>query len=373
MNDICITINLEALAANYRHLSRLAAPVPVAAVVKADAYGLGCEQVVPVLLAEGCRNFFVATFEEARRLTPLLPPDCKPFVLNGFAPADAEVALQSGAIPVVNTPAQLRAWHALAAAQSIRLPLALQLDTGMSRLGLQRAELAAIAADTTLWSRLDLRLVMTHLACADEMASPANTRQRLAFDALAAQLPPTPRSIANSAGIFLDASFHGDLARAGIALYGGKAGDHAGDEIRPVVELAARVIQLRDISAGDAVGYGGQFVATTRRRIATVGVGYADGVPRAIGDRGHAWVAGERVPIVGRVSMDSLALDVSALPRDHVDEGCWAMLLGDRQSIDDLAADAGTIGYEILTRLGRRAERRYVPAAAAALPRKVAV
>nr|WP_062012580.1 alanine racemase [Aureimonas sp. AU4] len=351
-------VSLGALRANYRHLRTLAGGAEVAGVVKADAYGLGAREVVPALAEEGCRSFFVAQLCEAAPLLPLLPAGAELFVLNGLSPGAEGACAATGAIPVLNSLNQVRRWGAEAARRGEALSAALQVDSGMSRLGLSPAEVEALAAEPALLSGLRIVLVMSHLACADEPNHPASEQQRLAFRRLAARLPAARLSLANSAGMFLGEDFRFDLARPGIGLYGGQpVADGRPNPMRPVVRLQARVVQTREVPAGSGIGYGFSRVADRPMRLATIGIGYADGWPRALSNRAAAFFGAARLPIAGRVSMDSTILDISALeaalrPGDLVD------LVGPHQTLDEVAGLAGTISYEILTSLGHRFERR---------------
>jgi len=288
-----LTIDLAALRANYERLAARAAPAECAAVVKADAYGLGVARVVPVLRAAGCRTFFVVTVAEAREVGALLDGGDIVYVLNGV-PAGAEAMLaDSGAIPVLNTLREARRWQAFAERSGRPLPAALQLDSGMSRLGIADGETQVLAEDMAFRAAVPLRLIMSHLACADAAADSANAAQYARFAAIAALFPDVPRSLANSAGIFLDGGFRFDVARPGIALYGAQPADTEHPEaVSPVVTLEARVLQVRDVPAGTGVGYGLTFVADRPSRLATLGVGYADGWPRRLGSVGAAWFDG---------------------------------------------------------------------------------
>jgi alanine racemase len=327
-------------------------------VVKADAYGLGAAPIAHALEQAGCSTFFVAHLSEAVTLRQSIAPATALYVLNGLQPGAEAHCAAIGATPVLNSIDQLDRWAAAGRAAGHALPAALQIDSGMSRLGLPPEELAAVTRDRL--AGIDLRLIMSHLACADDPDAVANSEQAEAFERLTARFPGIPRSFDNSGGAFAGRT-HFDLVRAGIALYGGSPrSDHA-DVMRPVVGLEARIIQVRDIPAGAGVGYGLSFVAATPRRIATISVGYADGWPRHLGNRGSAFIAGIRVPIVGRISMDSITLDVTAVQEDLLRPGAPVELLGLHQSIDDVARDAGTISYEILTQLGRRYARLYLP------------
>lgn len=353
-----LSIDLSALRANFRQIAARASPARAAAVVKADAYGLGANHVAPAFAAEGCRDFCVAHLAEAVPLLPLLPPDARFFILNGLAPGAEPACAEIGAIPVINSPDQAARWMACAGGRGLRLPAAIQVDSGMSRLGLSADEALALAADPGFAAHIQPVLVMSHLACADTPAHPANAAQHARFTQIAAAFPGVPRSLANSGGTFLDPAFHGDLVRPGIALYGGAPFDGE-NPMRAVIALDARVIQTRTIPVGTGVGYGLSFTAARETRLATISVGYADGLPRTLGNRGAAFFRGTRLPIAGRVSMDSISLDITALPDGALQPGDWVELIGPHQSLDRLAADAGTISYEILTSLGRRYARHY--------------
>lgn len=358
-----LTIDLNALAANYRIVARTVAPARVAGVVKADGYGLGAALVADTLYGEGARDFFVALTGEATTLRPSLSADARLFVLNGIAPGEEAALIAADAVPVLNCPADVARWAAAARIAGRRLPAAVQVDSGMSRLGLSPADVAALAADPASLATLDVVLVMSHLACGDEPNSPANTAQRARFAELAALLPPAPRSLANSGGAFLGDGFHGDLVRPGIALYGAAPQVGRDNPMEPVVALVARIVQWRDVPAGTGVGYGLTSTAPHDRRIATLSYGYADGWPRSLSNRGAAYIGGVRAPIAGRVSMDSICVDVTDVPGDVLAAASHAELIGPNQTIDRVAADAGTIAYEILTGLRHRHARRIVDVA----------
>jgi len=351
-----LIVDLAAIRENYRALRRRLGGTACAAVLKADAYGLGADRVAPALAAEGCRHFFVAHLEEGIALRPHVPEAAEVFVLHGLMPGCEDIALAHRLTPVLNSLEQIEGWTTLARRLGRALPAVLQLDTGMSRMGLSPAELDRIAAEPWRLDGLDLRLVMSHLACAERQDHPANGTQRLRFDVARRCLPQAPASLANSSGVFLGPDFHYDLARPGAALYGLAPVAGAPNPLRPVVRLQARVVQLRSIAAGDEVGYGLTWRAERPTRIATVAVGYADGFPRSTGTAHLGDIA---LPVAGTVSMDSVTLDVSALPANALHPGAAVDLIGPNRSVDAVAADAGTIGYEILTRLGRRFRREY--------------
>lgn len=353
-----LVIDLDALARNYR-LLRARAAGACAAVVKADAYGLGAIPVARRLAREGCRDFFVGHLSEGAALRPELPPDARLYVLHGAMPGAERDLLACGLIPVLNSPEQVAAWSDLSSREGRESPALLQFDTGMSRMGLTPEETRRIAGDPAALRGVRLLYVMSHLACADEPDHPGNARQLENFRELRGLFPGVPGSLANSSGLFLSAEYHADLARPGIALYGGNPTPGAPNPMAPVAQLSAKTLNLRTIPPGAGVGYGLTFRAERETRIATISIGYADGFLRALSNRGAAFLDGQRLPIAGRVSMDSVGIDVSSLPEGRLKPGDHLHLLGPGQDVDDLARDAGTIGYEILTSLGRRFHRIY--------------
>jgi alanine racemase len=345
-----LTIDLEALARNYRLLRERAAPAECGAVVKADAYGLGVAPVVRRLAREGCRRLFVATLAEARELRAIAS-DAMIYVFEGAVEGAADALAALGARPVLNSVEQIERWGA-------RGPAALHLDTGMNRLGLGADEVAQLVTRRDLLAALELELVMTHLACADVPEHPLNREQLERFERLRRQLPAAPTSIGNSAGALIDAAHRGDLVRPGIALYGGNPFANRENPMESVATLKAPILQLRDIGEPAPVGYGATYLATPPARLAIVALGYADGYPRNLGNKGVAAVGSQRVPVVGRVSMDLIAVDVGRLPRVRV--GDPVEFIGPTVALDEVAAAAGTIPYEILTGLGRRPVREYL-------------
>jgi alanine racemase len=355
-----LTIDLGNLRLNYLTLRERAAPARAAAVVKADAYGLGAERVAPILYEAGCRDFFVAHLREALALRPKLSQEARIFVLNGLQPGAEAIAAEAGAVPVLNSLEQVRNWAAHAKAAHLKLPAVLQFDTGMSRLGLSELEITQLLADRSLLRDVEVLFVMSHLASADEPESDQNAAQLDRMMSLSSAFPESRLCFANSGGVFLGSAFHGALVRPGIALYGGAPTCTHPNPMQPVVRLDVAVIQTRVVPAGTRVGYGGSFTASRDMSLATMAAGYADGLPRSLSDRGAAYYAGTRLPIVGRVSMDSATLDVSALPPGSLKLGTLVEIIGPNQSLEMLANDAGTISYEILTRLGRRYLRNYV-------------
>lgn len=349
-----IRIDLAALRRNWRRLADKAAPAECAAAVKADAYGIGLGPAVEALAGEGCKTFFVALPEEgaaARRHAP----DAAIYVLNGFF-AGAEALYRAHDLrPVLNHAAELAAWADCGGGSS-----ALHVDTGMNRLGFGVDEAMALAGSPAL-SAAGVGLVMSHFACADEPAHPLNARQIAATGALKPAFR-LPVSLANSAGIHLGAAAHFEMVRPGIALYGGRSAPGADTEV--VVTATARVLQIREVPAGQTVGYGGAKRLDRPTRVAVLSAGYADGYPRAAGsgddrDGAAVLIAGHAAPVLGRVSMDLLAVDVTRTPEDAVAVGAEAELFGPSMRVDTVADCAGTIAYELLTRLGRRGRRLY--------------
>ncbi len=352
-----LEIDLGAIVANWRDLKARLGSAGCAAVVKADAYGLGAAQVAPALADAGAQQFFVAHLDEALELRPLLPASAEVFVLNGL-PAGAErIAAEARVTPVLNSLRQVAAWAELARQRSRPLAAALQVDSGMSRMGLPADELDRLVADPAQLDGIALRLVMSHLACAEDQAHPMNRAQLAAFEAARCRLPAAPASLANSSGVFLGPNFHFDLARPGAALYGLAPVKGAANPMRGAVRLLGRIVQVRDIPAGARVGYGAAWQAARPSRIATVAVGYADGYLRSLGQRATGFVGDTAVPLVGIVSMDSVTFDVTDAPQAV--EGGLVELIGPRHPVDALAIEAGTIGYEILTGLGSRYARVY--------------
>lgn len=353
-----LTIDLGAIRENYRRLRARLVKASCAAVVKANGYGLGAAAVARALGKEGCKIFFVAHSIEGQSLRRTLGPDAQIFILNGIHPGaeDASAALDLTA--VVNSVEQLVAWRDVVHRRGgSRLPVAVQIDSGMSRLGMSAAEVERVAADPRAFDGLDLRLVMSHLACADEPQNAENASQLARFERLRSLLPAAPASLANSSGIFLGEPFQCDLVRPGAALYGINPVQDAENPMRQVVMLHAKVIQTRRLEGGEGVGYGHVFRSAEKLELATIALGYADGWPRHAA--AAAWVDGVSLPFVGRVSMDSIVVNASALAPGRLKAGDLVEVIGSRQTVDDVAGSAGTIGYEILTGLGHRFSRRY--------------
>jgi alanine racemase len=352
-----LEIDLAVVAANFRALKgRLAAGADCAGMVKADAYGLGMAEVARTLAACGCRLFFVALLDEALALRRALP-DHDIAVLGGVLPGTAAEFHAHRLIPVLNDLGQIEEWR-----QSLRDRRGraiLHVDTGLARLGLPPDELSVLAARPDRLAGIELVAVMSHLACSDEPSHSMNAAQLAAFRSALAQLPAAPASLAASSGIFLGPEYHFAIVRPGAAVYGVNPQPGHPNPMGQVVRLKGRIIQTRTIDAGDSVGYGATYRRDRAGRIATVAVGYADGWLRSLSNRGSATIAGQHVPIVGRISMDLITLDITALEPRLTPPGTLVELIGDGHGVDAVAAEAGTIGYEILTALGRRYARVY--------------
>ena len=377
--DSVITIDGDAVVANWRYLDGLSArQTETAAVVKANAYGLGVDRLAPLLAGAGCRTFFVASLEEGIALRHTLSeaghPDCRILVLGGCHADQQQVFIDAKVTPVINSLDQLERWRGRAAQADMSPGAALHFDTGMTRLGLDPEETAwlirrQLAGETPL-AGADIRYVMSHLTAGEDPMDESNSRQLSSFGHVCAAFPDIPASLANSGGTLLGTPYHMALTRPGIALYGlHPAGHHIdgnqreqADRLRPAVTWQARILQRRTARAGDRVGYNGTHRLRRDSVIFTLGVGYADGYPRALGNLATVTIAGMSAPVVGRVSMDSITVDVTGLDDSRLAAASHAEILGDGYRLAHMAHDAGTIGYEILTGLGQRPGRRYVSA-----------
>ncbi len=351
-----LEIDLPAIAANWQTLCARHPNGPVAGVIKADAYGLGAQHVAPALHAAGCRHFFVALLDEALSIRGLLP-GAMVGVLNGLLPGSEADFVAQELTPVLGSLAEVGHWAAAARQVGRPLPAILHIDTGMARLGLDRRELAALQQDHARLGGIDLAYIMTHLVASELADDPLNEQQRARFQAACAALPPARRSLANSSGIFLGDAFASDLARPGAALYGINPTPGAGNPMHQAVRLSARVLQVRDVAAGESVGYNATWRAARPSRVATAALGYADGWHRSLSGRATACFDGRPVPLVGRVSMDLTTFDVTDHPT--LGPGAWREMIGPACAPDEVAAAAGTNGYEVLTSLGRRFHRVY--------------
>jgi alanine racemase len=355
-----LTIDLNAVAANYAVLREAAGGAEVGPVVKADGYGLGASQIGRRLWAEGARSFFVARLEEGEALREALGPE-RPSAIHVFDGAEGGSGprlVASSLIPILNSSGQVEVYSAFSRSHGGTLPCGLHIDTGMNRLGLRREELNALAASPDRLQGLDIGLVMSHLACADHEEHPLNARQAGRFRKARGLFPQVRASLANSAGVFLGPDYRHDVVRPGVALYGGGPFGRPHRDLVTVATLGAPILDVRAVAAGETVGYGADFEAERGCRVAVVAAGYADGLPRASWRTAKAWFAGDFRPVVGRVSMDLLVIDVTGC--DEARPGAMVELLGPHVLLDEVAQAAGTIAHEVLTGLGLRAKRIYL-------------
>lgn len=357
-----LTIDLAAIAANYKALTAAALPAECAAVVKADGYGLGLEPVASQLRQSGCTTFFVADLSEGKRLRKVAPRAAI-YILNGLPQGAGQAFADHNLRPVIGSLTELAEWDAFARNAGWDGGFALHVDTGMNRLGVSVEEAAAIAPRLNAENH-GIRLIMSHFVAAQFAESPRNQEQILSFRNVRALFRGVPASIANSSGIFLGSSAHLDIVRPGVALYGVNPTPGKPNPMKAVVELKVRIAQIREIAFGETVGYDATWTARRPSRIATVTMGYADGFPRAQSGSdqkpgGSLIVGGKPCPIVGRISMDLIALDITDLPAGSIRRGDFATVIGEGRDVDATAEMLETIGYEVLTSLGRRYARVY--------------
>ena len=366
-----LTIDLDAIVANWRKLEKTAVPAECSAVIKANAYGCGIEPVAKALAAAGCKTFFVATLDEARAARAALP-EAVIYVLNGFFQNTGEAYAKINCRPVIGELNELAEWDLFCRRSGWSGGAAIHIDTGMNRLGFTIQEAQGLIPRVNAGDH-GITLVMSHLVSAEQLNSPVNARQLAAFREIASVFTGVPAALANSSGIYLGSPFQFDLVRPGAALYGVNPTPEADNPMQPVVDLKARIIQTRNIERGETVGYGGTWTARRPTKLAVVATGYADGYFRAAsandGTRGaEVIVAGKRCPIAGRVSMDLIAVDITDLPPNAARRGHMVTLIGEGITVDELAHRFGTIGYEVLTSLGRRCARIYKGGAATTEP-----
>ena len=357
-----LTVDLDAIVANWRKLEKTAVPAECSAVIKANAYGCGIEPVARALAGAGCKTFFVATLDEARAARAAVP-QATIYSLNGFFQNTGEAYAKIDCRPVIGDLNELAEWDVFCRRTGWSGSSAIHIDTGMNRLGLTVLEAQGLIPRINAGDH-GIKLVMSHLVSAEQLNSPVNARQLSAFREIASFFTGVPAALANSSGIYLGAPFQFDLVRPGAALYGVNPTPEADNPMQPVVDLKARIIQVRNVERGDTVGYGGTWTARRPTRLAIVATGYADGYFRAAsandGTRGaEVVVAGKRCPIAGRVSMDLIAVDITDLPPNAARRGHLVTLIGEGITVDELAHHFGTIGYEVLTSLGRRYARVY--------------
>jgi alanine racemase len=362
-----LIVDLDAIVANWKKLEKTSVPAECAAVIKANAYGLGTEPVARALASAGCRTFFVATLDEARVARAALP-SATIYVLDGFFQNTGDAYAKFDCKPVIGDLNELAEWDVFCRRSGWTGGAAIHIDTGMNRLGLTITEAQGIIPRINAGDH-GIKLVMSHLVSAELLNNPTNARQLTTFREVASLFSGVPASLSNSSGIYLGPQFQFDLVRPGAALYGVNPTPEADNPMQPVAEVRARIVQLRSIDRGETVGYGGTWTARRPTRLAIVSAGYADGYFRAAsandGTRGaEVVVAGKRCPIAGRISMDLIAVDITDLPANAARRGHMVTLLGEGITVDELAHHFGTIGYEVLTSLGARYARIYKGGAA---------
>jgi alanine racemase len=365
-----LTVDLDAIVANWRKLEKTAVPAECAGVIKADAYGCGAVPVAKALAAAGCKTFFVATLDEARAVRAAVPSSAAVYVLNGFFQNCGEAYAKIDVQPVIGDLNELAEWDVFCRRSGWAGGAAIHIDTGMNRLGLTLTEAQGIVPRINAGDH-GITLVMSHLACAETLNHPLNAKQLATFREIASLYSGVPASLSNSSGVFLGAQYQFDMVRPGAALYGVNPTPEADNPMLPVVDLKARIVQTRNVERGEGVGYGGTWTARRPTKLAIISTGYADGYFRAAssndGTRGaEVVVAGKRCPIAGRVSMDLIAIDITDLPNNAARRGHMVTLIGEGITVDELAHHFGTIGYEVLTSLSRRHARVYKGGASAA-------
>ena len=358
-----LTIDLNSISANYRFLRNLAAPAKCGAVVKCDAYGLGLKPIAKTLAEEGCNIFFVATPDEAFELHTELKKFERKFsiyMLNGLGSHGIEVCNQYIS-PVLNSLKDIEIWSAYCSKTVSAHPAIVNFDTGISRLGLDKTETVKVLNDHSLLGSISIAYVMSHLACADEPEHPLNLQQNQKFKNIIDNLCGRHlSSLSNSAGLFLGKDYHFDMVRPGAAIYGIGCTSSDRKNLNPAITLKGEILQTRIIDRDSTVGYGAEGVVKKSSRIATVSLGYGDGLFRQLGNKGYGFIEGHRVPIIGRVSMDLVTINVTDLPETKCYAGKMVEFIGVHQSVDELAENAGTIAYEIITAFGNRLFRKYV-------------
>lgn len=351
-NHAFAEINLKALVQNYQILqAKLKASAECAAVVKANAYGLGMEKIAPMLANAGCSQFFVATLQEAIQLRVLLPNVKIAVFYGALTEEDAQAHLKYNLVPCLNSLEQIQSWRMYGQNKTAFL----HVDTGMHRLGLEVADLQGLLLDD-----LNITHLMTHLACAGDVNHPLNPLQLERFRKVQHLFPHLKASIANSSGIFLGEDFHGDLARPGVALYGANPTPALPNPMQAVVSIKAPILQIRTMHDGEAIGYNASYIAKAGSKLATLGIGYADCLSRSLSNKGKVWINGYYAPVVGIVSMDLTIIDISHIPENKLKIGDVAELVGEHISIDEVADAGSTISYELLTRIEQRIERIYL-------------
>ncbi len=357
---LALIIDLDAVAHNYRALiTQLKEGAICAAVLKANAYGMGIKEVAQRLYHEGCRHFFVALISEGIELMSILKKDAEIFILNGLRKGDEDIYAHFNLIPVLGDPHQIHIWNSFCERKGKCLKAVLHFDTGMTRTGLPSKAVQNLGVLQV--SNMEIVCVMSHLVCTYQPDHPMNEMQRLNFETLKKKFPFAKASLANSGGFMLGQKYHMDMIRPGLAFTGCPTAVPKGFyKYKPAIKAFAQILQINEIQAGESVGYDATFVANRTSRIATLGVGYADGYFRNLSNKGEVFFNGHKLPIVGRISMDLMTIDVTSLDPQTIHPGDWVELFGDNIPLHEVAEKAGTISYELITRLGSRFERFYL-------------
>ena len=352
-------VDLAAITHNYRFLCAQLDDARCAAVVKADAYGLGVDEIAPTLANAGCNDFFVASIDEGINVRKLLPK-AHIYVLNGLLPGSESILSQHNMTPILNDIGQIIIWQNWSKKLDKKLPAIIHLDSGMWRAGLPPNEVKILSAELERLKGIDVRYYMSHLACSDQATHPKNIQQLQSFQQALKMLPSTPASIANSHGIFLGPQYHFDLVRPGRSLYGIGIVSSKEQSIKPTVKVSTKVIQVSDVGPNETIGYEALYRVAQPTRLATLAAGYTDGLPRTLDGQGTVFIGGIKAPIIGGVSMDLLTIDVSKAPENTVYPGAWAEIIGEHISADDVAANANrTTSREVIVNLGKRYHRVY--------------
>ncbi len=358
----CLIVNLDLVAHNYNYLTSLTPTAECAAVLKADGYGMGAIPMALRLMREGCKSFFVAFADEGVALREAFIDrglDADIYILNGFFPGSEGVYADFHLIPALTDLDQVARWQAFCHMSGRKLPAALHVDTGMTRTGLPSKEYMTLASNPQLLEGMDLKLVLSQMVYSHDENLTFTQQQRQRFEQAIRHMPKMKASLAKSGVIFLGQEYHYDMVRPGIALHGINPTNAKNNPLLQTMELWGRIYQIQDVAVGQSIGYNQTFVAASARRVATIGVGYADGYPWAMANKGHVFIAGQKCPILGRVSMDVMTVDVTDIPESQLEIGSWAQLIGRDIAVDEIAKTAGTVPYEILLRMGDRFRRVY--------------
>ena len=355
-----LEINIDSIIHNYQLINNKVGNTECAAVLKADAYGMGASVIAKALDKAGCSTFFVATIDEGIELRACFSKNENQIaVLSGLLEGSEDIFYSNKLTPVLNDTEQIKKWAIYNKQKKISAPSILHIDTGMNRLGLTINELYDIIKNPTELKELHVEWIMSHLACGDQPRDIMNEKQLSVFLNAKKEIPNVKASLANSAGVFLGKSYHLDMVRPGIALYGSGSGSIPSKPLKQVIKLYSRILQIRTLSTGASVGYGASYRVSEATRVATVGLGYADGYLRSLSNCSWVFFNGLRLPVIGRISMDYITIDITQIASEKIKTGDFIEIIGDKFTLDDLATVANTVPHELLTRLGTRHHRIY--------------